>query len=107
MDSKKKGRKAAKQQAAAPPGEKQRPGLGELLDIPGAARPGMMQMELSGNTEAVVDGCTGVLEYDENIIRLSGGKMTVRFMGRGLQIKALTHSSAIITGYLISIEFLS
>jgi len=31
----------------------------------------------------------------------------VQFMGRGLQIKVLTHDSAIVTGFITSIEFLT
>ncbi|HHY52729.1 MAG TPA: sporulation protein [Clostridiales bacterium] len=81
--------------------------LGELFDIPKSAMPGVMQIELAGNTEAVVSGCTGVLEYDENTIRLSGGKMNVRFTGRNLQIKVLTHDSAIITGFILNVEFIA
>ena len=49
-------------------------GLGELFEHPQVCHAGVMQIELAGNTEAVVSGCTGVLEYDENIIRLTGGK---------------------------------
>lgn len=78
---------------------------GNLFDIPRSAMPGGIQMEVSGNTEVVVDGCTGVLEYDETVIRLAGGKMNVKFTGRNLQIKVLTHDSAIIAGYILSIEF--
>ena len=92
-------------EATPVPEPKPKGGLGELFDIPKAAMPGVMQIELAGNTEAVVSGCPGVLEYDENIIRLAGGKMNVRFTGRGLQIKVLTHDSAIIAGFILSVEF--
>ena len=78
----------------------------ELFDIPRSAMAGTMQIELSGNTEAVVDGCAGVLEYDENVIRLAGSRMSVKFTGRGLQIKALTHDSAIIEGFILNVEFI-
>lgn len=99
-------RKLREEQREAPQEQKKKPGLGELFDIPKAAFSGVMQIELSGNTEAVVDGCTGILEYDENIIKLAGGKMGVKFTGRNLQIKVLTHDSAIIEGFIIGVEFI-
>jgi len=77
----------------------------ELFDIPHSALVGTMHIELSGNTEAVVGGCAGVLEYDENIIRLAGNKMSVKFTGRRLQLKVLTHDSAIIEGFILGLEF--
>ena len=62
-------------------------------------------MELSGNREAIVEGCKGVVEYDEGIIRLNLGKNIVRFTGTGLSIRTLTLEQAIITGNILSIDF--
>ena len=77
----------------------------EVFDIPQAAIAGASQIELSGNREAVIDGCMGVLAYDEDLIRLALRGMIATFKGRNLQIKVLTHDSAIVGGYIISIEF--
>ena len=79
----------------------------EMFDIPHSALGGTMYIELSGNTEAVVGGCSGVLEYDENVIRLAGNKMSVKFTGRRLQLKVLTHDSAIIEGFILGVEFIT
>jgi len=81
--------------------------LGDVFDIPQSAMAGMPQIELSGNREALVDGCQGVLEYDDTVIKLSTGKMSVMFTGRSLQIKVLTHNSAIVGGYITGIEFIT
>jgi len=96
-------RKSAGEAPAAPAENK----LSELFDIPANALHGIAQIELAGNREAVIDGCRGVLEYDETIVKLATEKMSVQFMGRGLQIKVLTHDSAIVTGFITSIEFLT
>ena len=77
----------------------------EIFDIPQAAISGTAQIELAGNREAVIDGCMGVLAYDENLIRLALRGMVATFRGRGLQIKVLTHDSAIVGGYITAIEF--
>lgn len=78
-----------------------------MLDIPPSALTGIAQIELSGNREAVIDGCQGILEYDENTIKLTTGKMSVKFTGRGLVIKVLTHDSAVINGFISNIEFIT
>ena len=55
--------------------------------------------------EAVIEGCDGVLEYNENVVRLSTGKLVIKFMGRGLILKSMTDTGVIVTGYITSIEF--
>jgi len=77
----------------------------QILDIPQAAMVGVSQMELSGNREAVIDGCVGVLAYDEDVVRLALRGMVATFHGRNLQIKVLTHDSAIVAGYITNIQF--
>jgi len=84
---------------------KPKAGISELFDIPGAVTTQEMQIELAGNTEAVISGCTGVLEYNPDTIRLAGKKLCVKFCGRGLGLKALTQNSAIVHGYILSMEF--
>jgi len=79
----------------------------EIFDIPQAAIVGMAQIELSGNREAVIDGCIGVLAYDEDIVRLALRGMVATFRGRNLQIKVLTRDSAIVGGFITGIEFSS
>lgn len=81
--------------------------LSRILDIPASALGGIPQLQLSGNREAVVEGCQGILEYDENIIKLNTGKMSITFVGRGLQVKVLTHDSAVVAGFITGIEFLT
>lgn len=81
--------------------------LVQLLDIPPSALAGIPQIELAGNREAVIDGCQGILEYDENIIKLTTGKMSIKFTGRALQLKVLTHDSAVVDGFITNIEFIT
>jgi sporulation protein YqfC len=80
--------------------------LPAVFDIPGSALSGIAHIEMAGNREAVIDGCQGVVEYDENIIKLSTGKMVIKFSGRDLQIKTLTHDSAVVSGFILAMEFL-
>lgn len=78
-----------------------------VLELPTDLVTGMVHFEFSGNREVVVEGCHGIVEYDENIICIDTGKMTVRFMGRGLELRNFTDHSAVINGYISSVEFLT
>lgn len=79
----------------------------KVLELPVDLVAGMVHFEFSGNREVVIEGCRGVLEYDENIICLDTGKLKVRLMGRGLEIRNFTDHSVIIDGYISSVEFLT
>jgi sporulation protein YqfC len=81
--------------------------VARVMELPMDLVSGMSHIELSGNREAVIDGCSGVLEFDENIVRLTVGKFIVKFTGRGLVIKELTKSSVVVEGFIISIEYMN
>ncbi len=66
-----------------------------------------VRFEMTSNREVTVEGCRGILQYDENIIRLNTGKMVTSFCGRGLAIKCLTPDSLIVEGFITSIEFIT
>lgn len=99
-------RKSSVEQSEKPVEKERISRLPEVFDIPGSAIAGIAHIELAGNREAVVDGCQGVLEYDESVIKLTTGKMVVKFTGRSLQIKVLTHDSAVINGFITNMEFI-
>ncbi|MCL2507753.1 MAG: YabP/YqfC family sporulation protein [Oscillospiraceae bacterium] len=81
--------------------------LGEELEMPKTSLPGTVHIEMSGNREAVVDGCRGVVEYNENVIRLNTGKLIVRFTGSCLMIRTLQLNQAIVCGNILSVDFTS
>lgn len=63
-------------------------------------------IELLGNKEAIVEGCKGILEYDENTIRLNLGKQSVRFGGIDLTLKCMNSDNVIIHGVITTVEFM-
>lgn len=65
-----------------------------------------VHIEINGNREVVIDGSNGILEYNENCIRISVEKMIVSFRGRGLCIRCLSESSMVIEGYINQIEYI-
>ncbi len=62
-------------------------------------------IRICSNREASVDGCRGVVDYYENLIKLSISGGTVSFLGDGLKLASFTDTSALIKGRLHNIEF--
>ena len=94
-----------------PPSDIPRPSavqtMAKALELPAALAGDSPHIELLGNREVTVDGCKGILEYDDGFIRLNMGKTVLRLTGRDLVISALSDRTAVIEGYILSIEFTS
>ena len=89
-----------------PEDERPAPAKGSKLAEAGAVSV-LPRMEFCGNREVTIDGSKGVLEYDENLIRINMGKMVACFFGRNLNIKCFNLESLVIEGYITTIEFLA
>ena len=72
-----------------------------------AANLGRLHMEISGNREVILEGNRGILEYNDNSIKLSTGKMILAFSGRGMHIKCMNDSELVIHGFITSIEYIT
>ena len=79
--------------------------INDTLEIPQTAQNGMPQIELLGNREALVDGCRGVLQYEDTVVRISTGRMIVRFTGQDLCICALQAGQIRITGTIAGVDY--
>lgn len=66
---------------------------------------GGTHIEVSGNAEAVVEGCLGVLEYGDTVISLNTAKLTVRISGADLSIVSFQNGQAVITGIIAGVDF--
>lgn len=79
--------------------------LSDNLQVPQTVARGTAFIELSGNYEAIIEGCKGVLEYSDDAIRLNLGKNEVRFFGTELVIKSFFNEQVIIQGNILTIDF--
>lgn len=79
--------------------------ISRSLDLPQDAVSGYAHIEISGNKEAIVEGCQGVLEYSDSVIALNTGKLTVRICGCGLTIISMQSSQAIVKGVITGVDF--
>lgn len=75
------------------------------LDLPQDAVSGYAHVEISGNSEVIVEGCQGVLEYGDSLIALNTGRLTVRVCGCGLTIISMQNGQAIIKGTITGVDY--
>lgn len=66
-----------------------------------------VHMEISGNSEIVLEGCRGVLEYNDSTVKVNTGAFVLSIMGRGIVIKCYNEASMVIQGYITTVEFIS
>ncbi|MBQ9964260.1 MAG: YabP/YqfC family sporulation protein [Clostridia bacterium] len=76
------------------------------LSLPTGVLTEASHMELCGNRRAMIEGCRGIVKYDEDVIELRVDNGTVRFTGRELCMTNLNPTCAVVTGRLLSLEFL-
>ena len=100
---------ARRARKSVPPGKVSRvtQRVEQILELPSGSLSGSARIELSGNRRAVVEGCRGIMEYEDGLIRLNTTSGMVRFIGRDLCMSCLSEDSAVITGYILSVEYLS
>lgn len=79
--------------------------ISSALDIPPILSGNSAHIELMDNKEAIIDGVSGVILYDETVIRLSVGRREVKFLGNGLELRTFNTQEAVIVGNILSVEF--
>ena len=79
--------------------------IADKLQVPYSAICNTPRFEMIGNKEVVVEGCKSIVSYDEDIIKISTGKLKATFFGRNLNIKCLSPDSLVVVVFITSIEF--
>lgn len=77
----------------------------ESLDVTDDVCRSCGYIEMISNYCALIDGCKGIMEYDDSVIKLSLGKMNVAFCGNSLTIKSLSMEQAMVEGFIAVVEF--
>ncbi|MBQ8016159.1 MAG: YabP/YqfC family sporulation protein [Clostridia bacterium] len=86
-------------------GERIMDSISRSLDLPADAVSGYAHIELSGNKEAIIEGCCGVLEYSDSVIALNTGRLTVRVCGCELTIVSMQNGQVIIKGIITGLDY--
>ncbi len=62
-------------------------------------------IELFGNKQIIVDGCKGVIDYNEDFLKLDLGKIILKVTGRSLVIDSYIYEQVDLKGEIVSVEF--
>ena len=79
--------------------------IGRILELPQEFLEGAAHIEMAGNREIIIEGCQGIIDYNEETIKLSAGKYAILLTGQNLEIKSLLDENIIIDGTIFSLEF--
>lgn len=75
----------------------------QVLDLP-AEVTGLPLIELIGDRELRVEHHKGILAYGTQEIHISGGKLVIRVLGSGLELRSMNAEELLITGRVHSVE---
>ena len=64
-------------------------------------------VELHADRRAVVDGCRGIVAYDEGEVRLNCGAFLLTILGAGLCMEALSGEHISVCGCIAALELTS
>lgn len=78
----------------------------ERFDLPADAVAGVPKLTITGKARVVVENHKGLLEYGESMIEVGGGRVRIRVHGAGLELRAMNKDDLVITGQIISVEFI-
>ena len=84
-----------------------RKNMTEALELPKEIMLGLPLISLLGREEVTIENYKGILEYDEESVRICTAAGTLRLSGKGLCLKQLTAECLVVTGALDGLEFLT
>ncbi len=76
----------------------------EAFDLPADAVAGLPRIELLGDRELRMENHKGILAYGKEEIHISGGKLVVRVIGDGLELRAMNAGELLITGRISAVQ---
>ncbi|HIT88501.1 MAG TPA: sporulation protein YqfC [Candidatus Coprocola pullicola] len=77
------------------------------LELPKEVILNLPLISLTGKEELVIENYKGIVEYSDEIIRVSTAVGVLRVGGKGLLLKQLTSECIVITGSIQNITFLT
>lgn len=81
--------------------------MATALEMPESALSDVPTTTICSNTEVTVEGCRGILAYTDTEVCLATGRTDIRILGSELRLKCMTDTGTMVTGTILSVEFLS
>lgn len=78
--------------------------LMQALDVPCDVMPGNMSLEIIGDSDVIVGGCTAISEYSDEKVILCGTKMRISVIGEQFELSAFADDVVKVSGKVSNIE---
>lgn len=78
----------------------------EKFELPAEAVAGVPKITITGKARVLIENHKGLLEYGEERIEVSGGRVRIRISGTGLELRTMDKNDLVITGQILSTEFI-
>lgn len=78
----------------------------DLLDLPDGALTGEAHIAVDGRRRVTIDGSAEILVYEDTVVRLTTLSGEVRIMGDALCLEHYRTDGVVVTGRVLTIEFL-
>ena len=79
----------------------------EALELPKEIMLNLPLISLIGQEEVTIENYKGILEYDEEQVRIGTSAGVLRLQGKGLYLKQLSAECMVVTGRIERLEFLT
>jgi len=80
--------------------------VAEILELPKEVVMDLPKITMFGDRNLLVENYKGIIEYDDNRIRVNTGRGIIKVTGEKLMIKEITLEDLMIDGDIVSLEFL-
>jgi len=77
----------------------------EILGLPQGTFKNFPCIQIRGNREIIIDGCTGLLSYAEDNILIETKYCRIKITGRTLKLKNLSRNILAVRGFIQNVEF--
>ena len=84
-----------------------RKNMTEALELPKEIMLNLPLVSLIGREEVTIENYKGILEYGEETVRIGTAVGVLRLTGRDLCLKQLSAECMVVTGKIMSLEFLT
>lgn len=78
-----------------------------MLDLPKEIALNLPIISIIGNEDISITNYKGIIEYNEELIRIGSGSGTIRLEGARLVLRQITSEGVTVTGKIKKIEFLT
>ena len=78
----------------------------DAFDLPGEVLLDLPRITVTGGGRVMVENHQGLMDYSDQLIVVAGGRVTLKIIGDGLELRAMTAEALLITGNVFSVEFI-